>query len=520
MHILRFASKGIETERKNRLIVNRKFLEEPGYKYEYKLLLRDTFDELEEKIVSGFIEWVKNIKKSEEDRKEIEEWCKENKERLPDFEKMENWQRAEELYLVQDKFKDIYREYVKKAGVDDESKLAPRRMVGEVRHVSPKEGTPLTSEEMTKKKPSEVLDYVLDPKNYEVEKKKRDDFRDATSALRATFKEDVKKRPKEYLECDLTKLKELTASFLASLFYGLNDSIRDGSFEKDGWERLIEFASDVVSEKHQDESYRDCFSAIVDVLQGAFSERDNAVELDKSIAKQYWSILVSLVHFPIGDMNRFGKEWDKKDPMQIRCNIVAGEALGMTVSLGIACKKKFEDYWTKELKGEMRKCWEFALTEIKEPGVNCVFGVNFSRIYWLDNEWVQEEIESIFCEELWDEIWGTYVSWSRPSPDGFELLVEKGEYCRAVELLGSGYKYKYEFQKKTDEGLVEHLMTGFFNGWIGLEDSVLVKFFEVATAKLRGKAARFLTTGFKSVNKEGGEEEGSNEDEGILGETA
>jgi len=177
----------------------------------------------------------------------------------------------------------------------------------------------------------------------------------------------------------------------------------------------------------------------------------------------------------------------------------------LTVLLGLVCKKQFEKFWEKELKAETRECWEYVLENIREPGINCIFGIEFSRIYWLDSEWVEQNLDSILSDELWDETWGTYVSWGRPSPQCFKVLVERGGYCRAVELLGSGYKYKYEFQKKPERGLVEHLMIGYFNGWIDYEHEVLQEFFEKVPADLRAKAARFLTTGFKGT-KEGDDE--------------
>ena len=67
--------------------------------------------------------------------------------------------------------------------------------------------------------------------------------------------------------------------------------------------------------------------------------------------------------------------------------------------------------------------------------------------------------------------------------------MRKGKYEHAVELLGTPNRYK--FGKNPEKGLVEHLMIGYFNGWVELDDELLEKFFEKATAKLRGKASRF-----------------------------
>jgi hypothetical protein len=140
--------------------------------------------------------------------------------------------------------------------------------------------------------------------------------------------------------------------------------------------------------------------------------------------------------------------------------------------------------------------------EIRRSEVNCTFGYRFVSIYWLDKEWVESNTEIIFKDEMWDAVWGTYVSWGSPSPQGFKFLVEKGIYGRAVQKIRK--KNKYKFGKRPEEGLVGHLMIGYFNGWVDLESDVLKQFFKKASAELRGKAAEFLTTGFESVNKEGG----------------
>jgi len=155
------------------------------------------------------------------------------------------------------------------------------------------------------------------------------------------------------------------------------------------------------------------------------------------------------------------------------------------------------------LKDKIQKCYEKILA-INEPGVNCRFGSDFARIYWTNAEWVKEKLGNIFSDDLWDETWGTYVSWSRPSPNCFELLVQEKQYLKAAENIGEPNKFK--FGKEPDKGLTEHLMIGYFNGWIDYEHEVLQKFFEKAPAGLKAKAARFLATGFKDINEKGGSE--------------
>lgn len=500
MYLLRFVKSGTEVKRVNKFVGNSEYFEEynPCWN-EHRRLLNDKFNDVNDEVKEKFIDWVKALEITEERKKEIIEWYQRDKGALPDFDKWENQLKAKELYFVREKFKDEYEKYKNGAGVKNDSELAPRNMVGEARTVSPMEGTPLSAEDMASKTCDEVLDYLLEPKNY-VEEGRTHEWGSKKSALAATFRYDVKKRYKDYLECGVEKRKKLPVSFLASLFYGEQEAAREGSFAKKEWNLLIDFASLIVEEKHEDQEYRDCFSAILFILHGGFGEGKSKLELDESTAKKFWGILEKLVYFPAENIDNE----NERDPVQLKFRHVTGEALGLTISLGSMCKQEYSEYWENELKAKTRQCWEYTLKNISEPGINCVFGLEFSRIHWLDTKWVEENLDLIFKDELWDETWGTYTSWGRPSYEGFKLLVDKGKYKIAVDKIGAENKFK--FGKEPDKGLIEHLMIGYFNEWVDYEHEVLQKFFEKAPADLRAKAARFLSTGFKDINERGGSE--------------
>jgi hypothetical protein len=353
---------------------------------------------------------------------------------------------------------------------------------------------------MGKRKVEEVLDFISEPKNYEG-KEEVSDRGAGGRALRSTFNVDVKKRAVEYLRKGKEKLASLPEEFLTSFFYGVSEGVRDGSFKKEGWGDLIELGQKMVRRKQNEEGYRSCFCAMLSSLRGGFSGRENKIEFHEERVKGFWETIEPLIRFRVGDMSRFGEE---RDPMQLWCSIVAGGALELSVLLSTGCKRNLEGFFEGYLRERTRRSYEYVLREIRQPGVNCVFGVEFAKLHSTDRKWVEENVGKIFGEELWEETWGTYVSWGRPSRDGFKLLVDKGKYGQAVEKIGQEWTFK--FPKEPDEGLVEHLMIGYFNGWIGFEDKVLKRFFEKASAELRGKAAKFMTTGFKSVNEEGGEE--------------
>jgi len=498
MYLLRFVGAEIEKERINRIIADSSYLGDPCYEYEYKLLLQDKFEEVEEarKI---FEKWIEEQKIDEiEDWKE---WFRKVKNREPtdeDVKKYEAGMKAKELFLVKERYSKEFEKYKNESGLSYEE-LVPRRMVSKAHFVSPEEGSPYSSEKMGKDKVEVVVNYLLELNNYEG-KEKVSGWGTAKDALTASFKADVKKRPMEYLKVDLKKLKQLDPEFLEKLFYGVGEAVRDVSFKKDGWGRLIELAHEVVQGKHKEKGYKDCFSAILSTLRDGFTEKDNAIEFENKTVGNLWFILATLL--------KYDEDYEissyERDPIQMRCTSVNGEALEQVLMLGIVCKRDFEEYYEEHLKSEVRKLLDYVVRDVKRPEVNCTLGIDLGRIGWIDEEWLKENIEKIFEGEMWDVVWGTHVSWGRPTRSSFELLKERGIYKNATEKLGT--PNEYGFGKDPEEGFVEHLMIGYFNEWVEFKDELLKKFFEKASAKLRGKAARFLTTGFKEVDEEGGKE--------------
>jgi hypothetical protein len=411
---------------------------------------------------------------------------------------MEYRKKAEELYLVSERFRELLDEYKEIAEVKDDTALAPRRTVSEMRFVSPMEGTPLEPQEMAKVSAAKVLDYVLEPQNYEGEKKPGQWGRPA-DALRETFKADVKKRPLEYLGCDSQKLQELPPAFVGALFYGIQDAVRDGSFSKSSWPGLINVAHSVVQQNSSKAEYRNCFSAILSTLRDGYTQENMKIDFDAESIQSLCDIVAGLVRYE----EDYQGTSHERDPVQMRCTSVKGEALEQIVMLGIVCKRDFPEHYQNHLRTEIRVLLDYVVNNVKKPEVNCTLGIDLGRIGWLDDEWLRANLEKLFEGEMWDVVWGTHVSWGTPSSPGFKLLAERGIYDEAIRKLGTLNKYK--FGKNPEEGFVEHLMIAFFNGWIDLEAAMIERFFATASAELRGHAARFLTTGFKP-EKEGGED--------------
>ena len=422
MHLLRYVGTDVEIARINKIILEKKYLGDPCYENEYKLLLKDKFNVVEESR-KVFETWVEEQKIT--DLEDWREWFRKTRDREANEEDMNRYvagMKARQLFLVKEKYADKYSKYQIESGLSP-AELTPYRMVSEARCVSPMEGTPLELEEMSKMSVADVLDYVLDPKHYKGGKKPGQWGMPAV-ALRATFKADVNKRPLEYLGCDSTKLEVLIPDFLSALFYGIQDAVRGGSFLKSSWTKLISFAHKIVKQNCDKADYRNCFLPILSALHDGFTQEDRKIEFDEDIIAILWDILESLVRYE----EHYEASSNERDPMQMRCTSINGEALEQVVMLGIVCKRDFSEYYAEHLKMNIRDILDYVVDTVKRPEVNCTLGIDLGRIGWVDDEWLSKSIEKIFEGEMWDVVWGTHVSWGRPYRPGFNLLLQKRIY--------------------------------------------------------------------------------------------
>jgi hypothetical protein len=504
MYLLRFVPDGTQTTRIEEIIGDADQFDSYGFKYEYALLLRDKAAAISEAGRNAFRDMVRHTGVDNIDR--FAEWFRKTRGREytpEDLDKYENRMRAAKLYLAREAFPDLYDEYKKKAAAEDEE-LKPRPMVGPARWVSPTEGSSITVSDAAKMNPSEVFAYLSDPARWQMDKEEGDHFFGPKEALGSVFKQVVKQRIGDYvLGEQAERVAQLESEFTEKYFYGVWDAIRGGEWNKEFWRPLLDIAKGVVDAHKSDPTCRDAFRAMLSALHDAFGEDKKPPAFDTGAVETFWSILEPLVRYdepPVTDEH-------ERDPMQLRCNSVKGNALGQVVCLGILCKRDYSKLFEEKLKEPIRELLQYVITDVRRAEVLCIFGIDFARLVWLDDEWVCAHTDAIFANDMWGAVWGTYVSWGQPSRKAFDLLYGKGKYRQAVERIGE--TSEWEFSKKVEEGLSDHLMIALFNGWLGSDpDGLLAAFLEKAPASLRGHAAYFLTSGFEALKKEPDEEAG------------
>lgn len=495
-YVLRFVKDRRFADRINELIGEKKNFDNEYILPDYEYLLRDKFQWITEETRELFEKWVREIKIDDEEdyRKRFEEYrgrkCEDK-----DIEAYENGLRAKRLYYVREAFPELYNEFKEESGWSDEE-IRPWR-IGEVRESSWSEESPKTKEELLAMTVKEVFKFVSNPENY----KEPDDGgyhpHSEGSALAYEFQQVVKEKQGEYIDAEINDVIELPEIFMSKYFYGMWDALRERKLEDCKWERFITVAKAVVDKYGQKVENRNTFSPMLNCIQEGFKEQ-NKIKYSEGILDSIYEIIKPLI-----ELKEQKDESNERDPVQIRCNSVTGEALMMCLSLGIICRRDFPEKFERDFREKIREIFDKVLKNVRTSWTLCTFGSDFARIYWLDAEWVENNINEILSEEFWNIVWNTYLGWGRPSRELFGFLAREGIYCKAIDLIGTSENKGEGSRKEPDDNLVNHIVIAYFNGWLEEDQGqILERLLEKASDKLRGHAARFFTTGFKSFKEE------------------
>jgi len=512
MYLLRFVPEDGQIDRVNAIIANKKFLDDI-YKYEYRLLLRDRFESISDEAKKVFIEWVKGKQVPDDDIENFADWFKKLNEREyteDDLSKYEDKLRAGKLYLVRDtgEFKELYEKYKNSSGKGDEE-LAPKPMVSGTRALSGKEGAPVNANEMFKMEPIDAIEYINDSSRWVIDKHSESPFHSPEEALSHVFEDVVKEKVDDYVALELEEVQKLKSIFLQRYFSGIVSVFRENKLEKNSLLKVLRKSESIVEENLDSSDHNWTFRLILEIIGAIFNEE----ELKESIVPKNSGLIWNI----IDTLRTYGenRESIRESDAHTSCiNSVSGNAFMLVIRFGLFFKNSNEaDYnanWSERIKHSI----EDVIDKDQRRWVRCVLGVNFPQIHWLEKTLAESKVDEIFDvsnKDTWRDVWGQYLSWSRAYKNIFEFLHGKGKYADAIgkseECCEESGEVKREY-----EGLVQHLMIAYFNGWIKWGDSLLGKFFKEAPVELRAKAASFLRTGFKpTLEKKSEDSEGFEE---------
>ncbi len=192
---------------------------------------------------------------------------------------------------------------------------------------------------------------------------------------------------------------------------------------------------------------------------------------------------------------------DNMDYITYSLNCNRGKAMHSLIEYAL----KFNVLQFKETKkvlfeDDVKTLLERRITEEKSPSVQSIYGIYLNNLFYLDYGWTKSLIveRKLFPElddkkVFWEAHWYGYIAYGRFSKELFTLL--KNDYNKAVELLNESKKDNLGILKY-DNKLAEHLMYAYFNGIEDFEsgDSIINKFFKIASEDLRNHAIYFLGT--------------------------
>ena len=496
IYVLRFVKDESYAGRVNELIGDKKYFDNAYIISDYGYLLRDKFKWITKETRELYERWIRELKVDDvEDYRKGFEKHRGRKCEDKDIEAYENGLRAQRLYHVREVYPKLYKD-VKEKSRWSEEEIRPWR-VGEVTEVSWSEDSPKTKEEMLKMSVKDVFEFVSNPENYKEPKDGGYRPNSVASALAYTLQQVVKEKQSEYVDAEINEVIELPERFLSKYFYGMWDAVREKKDQGFPWERFMTVARAVVDKHGQKAEYSNVFNPMLNCIREGFGE-PNKIEYSECILDSIYEIVRTLI-----ELTEEKEESYEKDPVQTRANSFTGDAFMICLSLGIVCRRDFPEKFERDFREKMREIFCNVLNNIRTPWTLCTFGSDFARIYWLDPEWIESNIEEILSEEFWSIVWKAYLVWGRPSRDLFRFLDAQGIYDRAIGLIEKSENEVKDSREDPDKKLANHIVIAYFNGWLEEDQSqILERFLEKASDKLRGRAARFFTTGFKSIKEE------------------
>lgn len=522
MYLLRYVPAGLEDERINSILGNKIYLKRKGeaeYWYEYRLLLRDKFNEISNETKKYFENWIKSLNQ-QDDIESWNEWYEKfhkDKNREEFLKQYEARERARELYLVREQYPELFKSLSKEAGFK-ESDAAPRPRVWTPSHEEIHGVPEIGVDDPIWNEPDKAIDFLIAKKEWKL--KKKGWGHDSPEGEQAqVFREVLGRKFSEYFAVDAEKLSRLPEPFLQSFMNCALVSISVADIVMQ-WEKILNLSELLIGKYFVDPNYRHIFEELLRVLDKCCDTKQLKEGAFKEFNEKFLPVIQQFLKYKYDlseaetDRVVLNASSRKQDPFSEAINRMPGKAIQIIIRTGVIAKNKEKEYYERHVKETVISNLRWAIDNIADYNILSIFGVWMPQLWYLDGVFFDEFVERVWRipegdesqEIMWDAVWGTYMSWGRPSPTIFELLKEKNRYAYAIEKVNEEDRFGRK-QKTPADGLIEHLMIAYFNEWIEFGDELLTKFFEIASVDRRAKAADFFTTGFEAVKKKNDEGE-------------
>jgi hypothetical protein len=502
LYLMRYVGTGKESERLNRLVADPRFAIEDIYKNELHKMIMERWSDIGFEARERYLQNIADFTaKKTKDLISGKTWDERKYGESEARETTARWA-AIKLYDLRDCYRRAFDQYLKEAGVDNEEQVKPMPLVsGKMEWVDPAGGAEYSEEEWLKWEPVKVIEICGDT----TKKWKRTDkwggVEPGEGTQASVLERVVKKQPAEYVGIEAVKVAAMRPAFLAAYFRAIWETIRQGGAELD-WDGVTEICSKTVALHHDNTSYRSALNGVCDVLKEMIDRDALRNDVIAGQIERFWAIVDPLTRFPVNPEETDETDEDK-DPVQAGINCVPGEAAQLTIRLGVIQRNRSQETYEQSSRTRIQNLLQWILDSVRVAKVECMIGRWLPQLFYIEEQWMTEHLDDLFDDEnprRWWAIWETYVVWSRVSPTSFAILKNAGIYASAVQKIGEKPSSRYRESAEVD--MMKHLMIAYFNGWMEYDDPLMGLFFEKADAKLRGQAAEFLTTGFKSFKED------------------
>jgi len=470
-------------------LADRKRLNEPIRCYEYALLLKERFAELNSEVKEQIIAW---IEQGPEDTSAVKE------EKITLF---KHWQR-DWLAILSGSLPREWQERYERLVLE----IGPAKSLEPPGEVNFRQGlvSPKLAEELAAMTMAELFAFL---KEWQWQPT-GELLAPSRTGLAVELSKVIAQKPEDFIE-EIEQFKEVDPEYIRSGFLrGLQNALKIQSEAQPKfycWERVLEFCSWMLEELRELPESKASVNglywgwnqsrAVVELIDAGLNVRgENQIPLQ--LRSSIWAILEQLTNDP-NLTPGFETYYRSSSGHPIdSVNTIRGKAMHAVVQYALWVQQHLQAESDGEVKAargfdeipEVRSLLERHLDPKHDPSltIRSVYGQWLLSLMRLDLNWTTRNLERIFprnqdFQELRDSAWEGYITTYDPYNNIFPMLRE--EYSYAIERIDASTPERQN-RLRANERLTEHLLVLYWRGVLklGESDLLLERFFAKAPA--------------------------------------
>lgn len=366
--------------------------------------------------------------------------------------------------LLESKNDKVLKEYEKYRNINPEKITHPGKVIWmEPRGIE--DDAQISVDDLLKMDNEKIADYLVSLKQEEAS----DRF--YISNTKDCFRKAIIAKPNKFTE-NLTPFLLLQLQFQSIILQGLYSAWQE---RKDfNWEKLFNYVLSIIDPENEnyqrfweDENKKDPYNYKYSIISEIADLIHEGTRQDENAFKEEFLVLAEKILFIL--VNKTESNLTKFDDLQFRIiNSAKYKIFRSMISYSlryIRLNKQLQDInrWEKEVKEDFTK----RLDKEESPEFYYTLGAYLLNLYYLDKNWIIENINKIFPKEkelLWKSATvGYFVNLNRVYPEIYKLLEDNNILLKAVN-----YKFSEEY---ISEKVVQTICIGYIEGWEEMANS-------------------------------------------------